>query len=1210
MKPLNLKIAGLNSFRAEQEIQFDVLSDLGVFGIFGPTGSGKSSILDAMTLALYGTVVRAKRGIQGIINHAENKLAVSFTFALGAGPRRIYRVERGYKTRDHISVKNTHSRLVELTEGQEIVVAERDGDVTNYINNLLGLTPEDFMRAVVLPQGKFSEFLKMDGAGRRQMLERIFSLEKYGRGLVEKLNSRYETVNGQFIKLSGELQGLGDASRESLKQAETLLGQAVESEKAAAAHQEETGRHCEEGRRIFELQQELAGKEQELLNHRRQKEEFDRLTWQVQLADKASQVFADISARKGLAGQLDEVEKACVGIETHLQELETRTRDFEKALIAAKTGRQEREPKLIERKAQLEAAQDTEREAARLEEEIAREKGKMDELEANLANTGGAIGVTEERIARLAAEVAALENELAANTVDRTYRLQVQAAVQLAGSLEREIQAAAAMQQKHAQRKNRLTSARTDLCQAAAEEADLQRAADELRTRELAAGEQCPWQEENLVRQEVRLAELKAKLNELTANESKIAGETAAVDALTLELSGLGEQRDQLQSAYQDGKEKQELLAGQIAALLAKDHRRLAAQLAAGLREGQPCPVCGSIAHPVPALVSPEEGAGGEKELLEQEAEQLKINLEQTELMLRRHEAGVVAVQTRLVAAQKAVSDGRRQIAAELDTLAGEWDVPAGFLTVESAGSLAAAQAVALERAKAAFSAWRNERKQAAERLQELEQKFSRAKLAIAGLQASIAAAEEELKREQDNLSELERRVAGLSQELLRLLTALCSGEFIEPEELGGKAGMLAAQVADKDRRAEELRQKAGQNREDSRQFQDRLQELSNGKARINAALAGVQAKRQVLVNSREQKREELRRITQGMAARVLFEEVNAEIAGLRTVEQNAAEQYGEAEAARMNVEQNLTRRQAERSTLQEQLCRFAERITGKLKRLGFEQEEAAETAYIEDCDLMAMRQRMDAYTEQEHRLAAERDQFAAKLGDKRISMEEWKRLQSQAQEALAQKEQAMERRVAAENSCRDLVNRHNRWQEIENEMTGLTERLRHLETLRTLTRGNKLVEFMAQEQMEIVLTSASERLKQLTNHRYAIEIASDGSFLVRDDANGGFKRFVGTLSGGETFQTSLALALALSSQIQLRGQYPLEFFFLDEGFGSLDPEALEVVMSTLERLPNENMTIGVISHVTGLQQRMPRRLIVGPAEPAGHGSTVTIEIA
>ena len=102
----------------------------------------------------------------------------------------------------------------------------------------------------------------------------------------------------------------------------------------------------------------------------------------------------------------------------------------------------------------------------------------------------------------------------------------------------------------------------------------------------------------------------------------------------------------------------------------------------------------------------------------------------------------------------------------------------------------------------------------------------------------------------------------------------------------------------------------------------------------------------------------------------------------------------------------------------------------------------------------------------------------------------------------------------------------------------------------------------------------------------------------------------MGTLSGGETFVTSLSLALSLSAHIQLRGQHPLEFFFLDEGFGTLDPELLDVVMSSLERLRLERMAIGLISHVPELRERVPRRLVVEPAEPGGRGTRVRLERA
>ena len=102
----------------------------------------------------------------------------------------------------------------------------------------------------------------------------------------------------------------------------------------------------------------------------------------------------------------------------------------------------------------------------------------------------------------------------------------------------------------------------------------------------------------------------------------------------------------------------------------------------------------------------------------------------------------------------------------------------------------------------------------------------------------------------------------------------------------------------------------------------------------------------------------------------------------------------------------------------------------------------------------------------------------------------------------------------------------------------------------------------------------------------------------------------VTTLSGGETFLTSLSLALALSEQIQLKGQSPLEFFFLDEGFGTLDNNLLDTVLDALERLSRKERVIGIISHVPELRHRIARRLIITPPDAGEEGSLARIEKA
>ncbi len=133
------------------------------------------------------------------------------------------------------------------------------------------------------------------------------------------------------------------------------------------------------------------------------------------------------------------------------------------------------------------------------------------------------------------------------------------------------------------------------------------------------------------------------------------------------------------------------------------------------------------------------------------------------------------------------------------------------------------------------------------------------------------------------------------------------------------------------------------------------------------------------------------------------------------------------------------------------------------------------------------------------------------------------------------------------------------------------------------------------------ICENASNRLAFITNGRYNLEFDKKLNFIVRDNFNNRAIRTIDTLSGGELFLTSLALAIGFSSQIQLKGNSILEVLFLDEGFGTLDDKTLKQTIKSLEEIYSKNLSIGIISHIKDLKVYIPAKIIVtSPTEKEG----------
>ena len=213
MRPLKLELEGFTAFRAPTCLD---LADLDLFAITGPTGAGKSSLIDAISYALYGQVPRVGDDVGDCISQGMERMRVILEFMAGEERYRVYRETR--------RKGQPNARLDRMEEGQWIALADRSRDVTAAVVRAVGLDYNAFTRSVLLPQGQFQEFLAGSADKRRAVLRSLLRLDVYERmrGRATSLAAELKT---RLDERERELAALAEATPESLRRIEQELGE-------------------------------------------------------------------------------------------------------------------------------------------------------------------------------------------------------------------------------------------------------------------------------------------------------------------------------------------------------------------------------------------------------------------------------------------------------------------------------------------------------------------------------------------------------------------------------------------------------------------------------------------------------------------------------------------------------------------------------------------------------------------------------------------------------------------------------------------------------------------------------------------------------------------------------------------------------------------------------------------------------------------------
>lgn len=221
MKPIMIKIKGINSYVTEQSVNFERLAKSNVFGIFGETGSGKTTILDSIILSLYG--VSDRDTLQNIINVNTKDAYIEFTFDMenNAGKTTRYLVRRDF----HLRPSGLKAEAILTDQKKNETIAEMPDQVNNKILEIIGIGKKEFTKCIALPQGEFDRFLSDTPALRKKTLAKLFDLESFGVVLNDRLKNRKNLVALKKATLEEKASIYRGISKDTIAEIEEALEQ-------------------------------------------------------------------------------------------------------------------------------------------------------------------------------------------------------------------------------------------------------------------------------------------------------------------------------------------------------------------------------------------------------------------------------------------------------------------------------------------------------------------------------------------------------------------------------------------------------------------------------------------------------------------------------------------------------------------------------------------------------------------------------------------------------------------------------------------------------------------------------------------------------------------------------------------------------------------------------------------------------------------------